>query len=78
MSQYTVVYTEAVTEEAPLGHYGSGQCGLSHGQDIKVRRLILGHPNCQDLKVLPGDSLPASYTHLRTMANAGLALAVTV
>ena len=78
MSQYTVVYTEAVTEEAPLGHYGSGQCGLSHGQDVKVKECIVLYWTVQDLKVLPGDSLPASYTHLRTMADAGLALAVTV
>ena len=57
MSKRTVVYTEAVTAEAPLGHYGEGQCGLSHAKDTKI---------------LPGETAPDCYTGLRRLAEAGL------
>ena len=57
MSKRTVVYTEAVTQEAPLGHYGTGQCALSHKQDVKT---------------LPSDKVPPSYQGLARLAHAGL------
>ena len=57
MSKRTIVYTEAVTQEAPLGHYGTGQCALSHKQDVKT---------------LPSNKVPSSYQDLARLAHAGL------
>ena len=57
MSKRTVVYTEAVAQEAPLGHYGTGQCALSHKQDVKT---------------LPSNKVPPSYQGLARLAHAGL------